>query len=198
MLLGCGLKKNQHLDLPLDTKKVSGNPVFEGWYADPEGAIFNDQYWIFPTYSASYDAQVFIDAFYSEDLVNWKKQPRVLDTSIVKWAHRALWAPSVIEKEKKYYLFFSANDIQKPGGPYWNKDNPNNHTGGIGIAVSDAPSGPYKDYLGKPLISEFYNEAQPIDQFVFKDDDNKYYIIYGGWKHCNMGQLNDDFTGLYL
>ncbi|MBS1610204.1 MAG: arabinan endo-1,5-alpha-L-arabinosidase, partial [Bacteroidetes bacterium] len=27
----------------------SGNPVFPGWYADPEGIIFNKTYWIYPT-----------------------------------------------------------------------------------------------------------------------------------------------------
>ena len=26
--------------------KRSGNPVVEGWYADPEGVIFGDTYWI--------------------------------------------------------------------------------------------------------------------------------------------------------
>jgi len=31
------------------------------------------------------------------------------------------------------------------------------------------PEGPYKDYLGKPLVGKFHNGAQPIDQFVFKD-----------------------------
>ena len=43
-------------------KTKSGNPVFPGWYADPEGIIFNNQYWIYPTYSAKYDKQVFFDA----------------------------------------------------------------------------------------------------------------------------------------
>jgi hypothetical protein len=52
-----------------------------------------------------------------------------------------------------------------------------------------------KDYLGKPLIDNFYNGAQPIDQFAFKDNDNQYYIIYGGWQHCNIAKLKDDFTG---
>ena len=28
----------------------SGNPVFPGWYADPEGVVFGDTYWIYPTY----------------------------------------------------------------------------------------------------------------------------------------------------
>jgi hypothetical protein len=36
-------------------EKRSCNPVFEGWYADPEGIIFGDRYWIYPTYSAPYD-----------------------------------------------------------------------------------------------------------------------------------------------
>jgi hypothetical protein len=40
-------------------------------------------------------------------------------------------------------------------------------------------------------------EAQPIDQFVFKDKD-QYYLIYGGWKHCNIAKLKDDFTGFVL
>ena len=29
--------------------KTSGNPIFEGWYADPEGIVFGDEYWIYPT-----------------------------------------------------------------------------------------------------------------------------------------------------
>jgi beta-xylosidase len=166
-------------------KLTSHNPVFEGWYADPEGAIFNKQYWIYPTYSAPYNQQVFLDAFSSTDLVNWNKHSRILDTANVKWAKRAVWAPAIVEKGGKYYLFFGANDIQN-----------DNQQGGIGVAVADNPAGPFKDYLGKPLIDKFYNGAQPIDQFVFKDKDGQYYIIYGGWRHCNIAKLKDDFTGL--
>lgn len=65
--------------------------------------------------------------------------------------------------------------------------------GGIGVAVSDRPEGPYKDLLGKPLINEIVNGAQPIDQFVFRDDDGRYYMYYGGWGHCNVVRLNDRF-----
>jgi beta-xylosidase len=50
--------------------------------------------------------------------------------------------------------------------------------------------------LGKPLINEFYHGSQPIDQFIFRDKDGQYYIVYGGWGHCVMGKLNEDFTGL--
>ena len=138
---------------------------------------------------------MFLDAFSSKDLVHWKKHNRVLDTSLIKWAKEAMWAPSIIEKNQQYYLFFSANDLQRPGGPYWDDKDLNNHRGGIGVAVAEAPEGPYKDHLGVPLIGEFHNDAQPIDQFVFKDIDGTYYMFYGGWRHCNISILNDDFTG---
>lgn len=163
---------------------TSGNPIFPGWYADPEGVIFGKKYWVYPTYSAAYEEQVFMDAFSSPDLVNWTKHSRIIDTASVKWAKRAMWAPSIIEKDKKYYLFFGANDIQS-----------DNELGGIGVAVSDSPAGPFKDHLGKPLVDKFHNGAQPIDQFVFKDKDGQHYLLYGGWKHCNIAKLNDDFTG---
>lgn len=163
---------------------ASGNPVFPGWYADPEGIIFNKTFWIYPTFSAPYNKQVHMDAFSSKDLVTWNKHPNIIDTSAVKWAKRAMWAPSIIEKDKKYYLFFGANDIQN-----------DNEKGGIGVAVADRPEGPFKDYLGKPLIDKFHNGAQPIDQFVFKDKDGQYYLFYGGWRHCNVAKLKSDFTG---
>nr|WP_155297326.1 glycoside hydrolase family 43 protein [Spirosoma aerolatum] len=166
-------------------KTESGNPVFPGWYADPEGTIFGKQYWIYPTFSAPYNQQVFFDAFSSPDLVNWTKHSRILDSTAVKWAKRAMWAPAIVEKGGKYFLFFGANDIHDD----------KKEVGGIGVAVADNPAGPFRDYLGKPLVGQIHNGAQPIDQFVFKDKDNQYYLIYGGWGHCNIARLKNDFTG---
>jgi beta-xylosidase len=163
----------------------SGNPVFPGWYADPEGAVFGKTFWIFPTYSGRYEQQTFFDAFSSPDLVTWTKHSHVFGTNEIKWARRAMWAPSVVEKGGRYYFFFGANDIQN-----------DKQAGGIGIAVADHPEGPYSDYLGKPLVDQFHNGAQPIDQFAFHDRDGKYYLIYGGWRHCNIVPLQDDFRGL--
>ncbi len=172
------------LSFNVSAQQRSGNPVFPGWYADPEGIIFNKTYWIYPTFSAPYNQQVFMDAFSSKDLVNWQKHERIIDTSTVKWAKRAMWAPAIVKKKKKYYLFFGANDIQS-----------NTEYGGIGVGVARKPQGPYKDLLGKPLVDKFHNGAQPIDQFVFKDKDGQYYLIYGGWQHCNIAKLNKNFTG---
>jgi beta-xylosidase len=181
--LALGSLASQAQQLP----KHSGNPLFPGWYADPEVAIFGSQYWIYPTYSAPYEQQVFFDAFSSPNLVTWTKHPRILDTARVKWAHRAMWAPAIVAKNGKYYLFFGAND--------YHPEKANEPPGGIGVAVADSPAGPFKDYLGHPLVGTIENGAQPIDQFVFKDADGQYYLLYGGWQHCNIARLKDDFTG---
>ncbi|WP_400261874.1 glycoside hydrolase family 43 protein [Sphingobacterium sp. SG20118] len=166
------------------TAHAQKNPIFPGWYADPEGIIYNNKYWVFPTYSAAYEDQIFFDAFSSKDLVKWEKHPRIVDTAAVKWAKKAMWAPSVIQKDDKYYLFFAANDVHE------------GEIGGIGVSVADKPEGPYRDLLGKPLVNEIVNGAQPIDQFVFKDKDGQYYMFYGGWKHCNVVKLSADFKKL--
>jgi beta-xylosidase len=189
-LIFCGCNNNKEI-------KSSGNPIVEGWYADPEVVIYDNKFWIFPTFSAKFEDQVYFDAFSSDDLVTWEKHSRILDSSMVKWVKEALWAPSPIEKDGKYFLFFSANDIQSPFSRWWNPEKDvEGEVGGIGIAVADQPQGPYKDYLGKPLINEFYNKAQPIDQFVFKAEDGNHYIVYGGWGRCNIGRLSEDFTAL--
>ncbi len=171
--------------LSMSAQKTSGNPVFEGWYADPEGAVFDKEYWIYPTYSAEYKDQMHFDAFSSKDLVNWTKHERVLTNKEITWAWQAMWAPSVVENNGKYYFFFGANDIQS-----------NKEHGGIGVAVADKPEGPFKDLLGKPLIDKIVNGAQPIDQFAYKDSDGQWYLFYGGWGHCNVTKLAPDFKSL--
>ena len=165
-------------------KKTGGNPIFEGWYADPEGAVLKGRYWVFPTYSDVYENQLHFDAFSSKDLVKWKKHPNVLTSANVKWANKAMWAPAILEKDGTYYLFFSANDVHE------------GEVGGIGVATSRKPQGPYKDALGRPLIQQIVNGAQPIDQFVFRDDDGQYYMYYGGWGHCNIVKMADDLLSI--
>src|SRR4030095_8616563 len=176
---------NQSRDESQQTR--SGNPIIPGWYADPEAHVFHHEYWIYPTYSARYDSQVFFDAFSSKDLITWKRHPRIFSNVDAPWVKRALWAPSVVEKGGWYYLFFGANDIQN--APQFC---------GIGVARARHPAGPFKDYLGKPLIDKFHNGAQPIDQFIFKDADASYYIIYGGWRTRNNPKIKKDFSGLIL
>lgn len=163
----------------------AGNPFVDGWYADPDVAIYDNRYWVFPTSSRPYEEQTYLDAFSSPDLINWTKHSNVLTTADVSWAHKAVWAPAPIARNGKYYLYFAANDIQS-----------NAELGGIGVAVADKPEGPYVDAIGRPLISQFVNGAQPIDQDVFVDSDGQAYMYYGGWGHSNVVRLNDDMTSL--
>ncbi|RYD50233.1 MAG: arabinan endo-1,5-alpha-L-arabinosidase [Sphingomonadales bacterium] len=187
------------------------NPAIPGWYADPEIRIFGRRYWIYPTFSsdesiaavqsqltpsqieqrtrkdiwAPFLRQTFLDAFSSPDLENWTRHERILDVRQVSWAAFAVWAPSAIEHNGRYYLFFSANDIKT-----------DEMLGGIGVAVSDRPEGPFSDAIGKPLIGRIVGGAQPIDQMAFRDDDGSLCLYYGGWKHCNVVRLAPDMTSL--
>ncbi|MBX3097424.1 MAG: glycoside hydrolase family 43 protein [Fimbriimonadaceae bacterium] len=156
--------------------KMTGNPVFPGWYADPELHFFEGKYYIYPTFSDEYERQTFFDAFVSDDLTNWKKIPRILDFADIPWStNRAAWAPTVIEKDGQYFMYFSAGD-----------------GAGLGVAVADKPEGPFRDAIGKPLIKEYINGAQPIDAMAFTDDDGQSYLYYGGWRHANVVRLSDD------
>ena len=81
----------------------------------------------------------------------------------------------MIFRDGTYFLYFGAGD-----------------GAGIGVATSKSPAGPFKDALGKPLIKEYINGAQPIDQMAFLDDDGQAYLYYGGWKHANVVKLAKD------
>lgn len=99
-----------------------------------------------------------VEGYYA-DLEHWEKHPNIIDMSGYPYIHRAVWAPTIIEKNGKYYLIFASNDIQS-----------DDEIGGLEIAVSDSPTGPFVNHIGKTLIDRFINYAQPIDAHLFKDD----------------------------
>jgi beta-xylosidase len=151
----------------------SGNPIFPGHYADPELHHFNNRFFIYPTTSDKYENQTSFRAFSSPDLTNWRDEGVILDFAQIPWStNRAAWAPSVAYKNSTFYFYFSAGD-----------------GAGLGVATSKSPTGPFQDALGKPLIKEVINGAQPIDAHCFIDDDNQAYLYYGGWRHCNVVRL---------
>lgn len=171
--------------------------LFDGWYADPLICRYSDGYWIYPTVS-DFLKETSIDAFHSKDLKGWTKHPRVLSVDSVSWA-RCFWAPHAVEKDGRYYLFFGANDpypVDRKGGDYTPvKEAGLQKYGGIGVAVADRPEGPYSDLIGKPLVDQFWNKAQPIDQYVF-DWKGDWYMVYGGWGRCTLVRLAPDFKSV--
>ena len=102
-LVSCGQPKQQQ-EAAADVV-TSGNPIFEGWYADPEGIIYGDTYWVFPTWSDAYEKQTYFDCFSSKDLVNWTIKGHVVSdlrqiSEEMNWTRmnrygRGIWAGAI-------------------------------------------------------------------------------------------------------
>lgn len=152
---------------------MTGNPLFPGWYADPEIHCFAGRYYIYPTSSHPAPSQASFECWSSSDLTNWKNEGTILDFQDIPWSTRyAAWAPSCAEHNGKYFFYFSAGDGT-----------------GIGVAVSDSPKGPFRDAIGHPLVGYYPHGAQPIDAHCFTDDDGRSYIYFGGHGVCVVGRL---------
>lgn len=155
------------------------NPIVEGWYADPEARKYGDKYYIYVTAGPA------LTAFSSTDLVHWEKHEGIFLREEFPHVHKCIWAPTVIEKNGKYYLIFASNDIHS-----------DDEEGGLEIAVADTPEGPFHALIEGSLVSKFHNGAQPIDAHLFKDDDGTVWLYYGGWRHCNVCRMKEDMTGI--
>ena len=117
------------------------------------------------------------------NLKDWKEHSVPLSLNTFRWApgDSQAWASDVVEKNGKFYWYVTlGNFVGRP-----------NH---IAIAVSDSPTGPFKDALGKPLISDTpdWNSKRwgEIDPAVFVDDEGQAYIFWGGGE-CYYAKLKD-------
>ena len=162
------------------------NPIVDAWYADPESRVYGDTVYMYVTNSLPFDDQLNLDLVTTKDLQSFEVYRNILYMSTYLGAHRAIWAPTVVEKNGKYYIIFAANDIHSES-----------EIGGLYIGVCDDPHGPFKNVLedGRPLINAIYNNAQPIDAHFFKDDDGSIYLYYGGWRHMMVCKMNDTMDG---
>ncbi|WP_199119384.1 family 43 glycosylhydrolase [Pedobacter sp. ASV28] len=166
---------------------VNHNPVLNGYYADPEILYSNKtkKYHLYPTSDGytSWSGTSF-KSFSSADLVNWKDEGTLLDLpKDVSWAKRNAWAPAMAERkingEYKYFYYFTA--AQK-----------------IGVAVSDSPTGPFKD-SGKALIAKRpagVKGGQEIDPDVFVDPQTQKAYLYWGNGYMAGAVLNDDMISI--
>ena len=162
------------------------NPVVNGWYADPESRVYGDTVYMYVTNSLPFEEQLNLDVVVTKDLENFEVHRDILDMSTYRGATFAIWAPTVIDQNGKYYLIFAANNIMTE-----------EEIGGLYIGICDTPLGPFKNVFedGRPLINAIYNRAQPIDAHLFKDDDGSIYLYYGGWKHMMVCKMNETMDG---
>ncbi|MBE5927974.1 MAG: carbohydrate-binding protein [Lachnospiraceae bacterium] len=117
-------------------------------------------------------------AYSTTDMVNWRDHGVILKLEDVSWANmndRRAWAPQAVEKDGKYYMYFPSTS--SVGGYF-----------AIGVAVSDSPTGPYRDALGKPLV---IGGGRDIDPTVYIDDDGQAYL-YWCQSPIKYVKLNDD------
>ncbi|MCR4031927.1 MULTISPECIES: family 43 glycosylhydrolase [Flavobacterium] len=172
---------------PAKLSKINHNPVLEGYYADPEILYSNKtkKYYIYPT-SDGFDSWsgYYFKTFSSDNLVDWKDEGIILDLKKdVPWGNRNAWAPCIVEKKikgkYKYFYYFTA--AQK-----------------VGVAVSDNPTGPFKD-SGKAIVAsrpEGIKDGQEIDPDVFTDPKTGKSYLYWGNMYMGVAELNPDMVSL--
>jgi hypothetical protein len=172
---------------PSQLPKINNNPVLEGYYADPEILYSNKtkKYYIYPTSDGFNDwSGYYFKTFSSDNLVDWKDEGIILDLKKdVSWANRNAWAPCIVEKKikGKYQYFYYFTAAQK-----------------IGVAVSDNPTGPFKD-SGKAIVAERpqgIKDGQEIDPDVFTDPKTGKSYLYWGNMYMAAAELNPDMVSL--
>ncbi|HEY8463108.1 MAG TPA: carbohydrate-binding protein [Bacillota bacterium] len=164
-------------------------PIFYQRYtADPSGLEANGRLYLYcshDVYDPNRPGYIMNDitCISTDDLKNWTDHGEVFKAS--GWASLA-WAPSVVYKNNKYYMYFG------------------NGGSGIGVAVSDSPTGPFKDPLGKALITNSTPGVNPPSDFwcfdpcAFVDDDGQAYLYFGGNGEGNTRviRLNSDMISI--
>lgn len=166
------------------------SPVIPGYYADPNIAAFGNKYYIYATTDGfpGWGGQVFY-VWSSENLVDWNRSAQPILTlngtnGNVPWANGNAWAPTIIERDGKYFLYFSGN-------------NPTYDWKTIGVAVASSPDGPF---VAEPkamiLNTEKVNASQAIDPAAFLDKATGTYYLYWGNGRALYAELADDMISL--
>jgi hypothetical protein len=154
------------------TRGWADNPVVQtSFTADPAPMVSGDTVFLYTSHDEE-DARGFhmLDwkCYSTTDMVNWTDHGSIASLATFPWAKQDndAWAPQVIERGGKFYLYVP---ISVQG---WPKNV-------IAVAVADNPLGPFKDALGHPLV----NKANGyIDPTVFVDDDGQAYLYFGNPK----------------
>ena len=152
--------------------------ILPDFFADPSVRVFGDKLYIYPSHdpagARNFKGMVDWHVFSTSDLKTWTDHGVAFSLKDISWADVEAWAPDCIERNGKYYFYFTAADQ-------------------IGVAVSDSPTGPFKDALGEPLIRK--NEAGirwMLDPCVFIDDDGQAYLYVGGAGKAAVVKLKED------
>ena len=164
----------------------NGNPIIRHKHtADPAVVVKGDTLWLFAGHDMEGNQRGYVMRdlllYSTTDMKHWTEHPSPLHIDEFKWAEsKQAYAGHVVERNGKYYWYVSTN---------WC---------GIGVAVADRITGPYKDALGKPLLTNKDCFASThswacIDPAIFIDDDGQAYIFWGNGQ-CYYAKLKDNMT----
>jgi beta-xylosidase len=175
------LKKNRAAEG--DTAGVTGNPILPGkGVADPHVLIDGERAYLYAGHDFSPTNKGFVMkewwVWASDDLVNWKQEGTLKpEDTFLKRPSNECWAGFGTRKNEKYYWYFSAGPTE------------------IGVVTADAPAGPWKDPLGKPLVPKDLTKTEARDPDILIDDDGKAYMVFGTFDHFIV-RLNEDMISL--
>lgn len=161
------------------------NPVYNNDFPDPAIIRTSDNtFYAYATNGKYLNGEYGnIRVLKSKDLINWIECPDVLPVK-AKWANKtdSYWAPFVIYANRKYYLYFSAEQNDKSGM-------------GIGVAISDNPLGPFNPE-DKPIV--YGKSFENIDPTVYIDSTtNKVYLYWGsGFKPIKVQEMDGNLLTL--
>tara|TARA_R110002051_G_scaffold314934_1_gene392573 strand:- start:9106 stop:10101 length:996 start_codon:yes stop_codon:yes gene_type:complete len=164
-------------ELYKDLESSFNNPVIkEEFTADPAAIVYQDSVYLYTGHDEAPDDFHFYKmnewlVYSSVDMLQWKKHPVPLKVSDFKWAKSDAWAAQVIERDEKFYWYITTEHSTIKGKA-------------IGVAVSDSPTGPFKDTLGKALITNDMTtnttiDWDDIDPSVIIDNDGQAYLFWG-------------------
>ena len=155
------------------------NPIIQTNYtADPAPMVHNGTVYLYTTHDEDKTVRNFFTmndwrCYSSTDMVNWTDHGAILSYTDFSWSRGDAWAGQCVYRNGKFYFYVPIN--QKNGG------------NAIGVAVSDNPTGPFRDALGKPLLIGY----GCIDPTVFIDDDGQAYLYWGN-PNLWYVKLNED------
>jgi len=190
-------EKNAKQEVAVNTPQKElaiNNPIIRDKFtADPAAMVYNDTVYLYAGHDEAPDNFNFYKmnewlVYSSTDMVNWEEHPVPLNTSEFKWASGEAWAAQVIERNGMFYWYVTVEHATIPGKS-------------IGVAVSDSPVGPFKDAIGKALITndmttEYTDIAwDDIDPTVFIDDDGQAYLYWGNTQ-CYWAKLKENMIEL--
>ncbi|MFF0256459.1 family 43 glycosylhydrolase [Micromonospora zamorensis] len=141
------------------------NPIVGHIYtADPAPLVHNGRVYLYTGHDedgSTYFTMREWRVWSSADMVNWTDHGSPMNLATFAWADANAWAGQVIERNGKFYWYVPVR--QRSNGQMV-----------IGVGVSDSPTGPFRDAIGRPLVGN--NE---IDPTVFIDDDGQAYLYWG-------------------